>query len=192
MEYHGVSLFSLGGTALVTFGCSCGCHMMSVSRKRKRIWLEMACALCEESHVISFVPSEFWSPNPKPLLCTETGVEIGFIGSDEAVRAVVQRHQAQVDTAMADAGFHDFFDEPDVMYEVLHYLKGWAEGGALSCPCGNRKIEVSIHPDRLELHCHTCGRFNMLSATSWRDVECLKSMEPLEVNERGRRLFPDS
>jgi hypothetical protein len=165
---------------------------MTLGRKKGRIWMEMACALCEETHLLSFSPVDFWSPDPRSLLCTDTEVEVGFIGSSEKVRAVVQQHQERVDAAMAEAGLCDFFEQPEVMYQVLHCLRGWVRGGSLSCPCGNNRIEVNIHRDRLELECQSCGRYSTLAATSWRDVEALRSMEPLEVKERGRRLFPDS
>jgi len=192
IDYHDVGLFAFSGNPVVAFDCACGRKKMTLSRKKGRIWMEMACALCEETHLLSFSPADFWSPDPRSLFCSDTEVEVGFMGNSERVRTVVQQHQDRVDAAIAEAGLYDFFEQPDVMYEVLHYLRGWAEGGLLSCPCGNHRIEVNIHPDRLELQCQTCGRYSTLAATSWRDVEALRSMEPLEVKERGRRLFPDS
>ncbi|MDD2497201.1 MAG: hypothetical protein PHY90_03560, partial [Desulfitobacteriaceae bacterium] len=143
------------------------------------------CSMCETNHIYYYTLKEIWSPEILPLICLETGLEIGFIGPKAKVKEAWYNQEKAIIDLVEDAGFSDFFDNPDVMYQVLEYLNTISEKGQLECRCGNTNIDLEILPDRLELGCGDCGARGVIFAETKADLLALKQLNKIQLSDQG-------
>jgi len=186
VNFHAVSFFAFSGRKCISFDCDCEKNTVIISRaKKKKFVLQTGCGMCETEHTYSFKYKEFFSPEVMPLLCLETGLEIGFIGPKDQVVARANRHDYTFGGAVEAGGFEVFFDNPDIMLQVLEYLNRISEKGSLVCKCGNNNIDLDILPDRLEMICQDCGNKGVVFAKSKEDLLTLKGLGKIELSEQG-------
>lgn len=153
------------------------------SKDRKQFWLQVHCIMCETQHLLWFNRQELWSKRMIELRCEETLVEIGFIGSREKVKAAIMRQDKSLQEMAEDLGFVDYFENPEIMYEVLERLHKLAEAGFLSCVCGSYQINVEIYPDRVELRCEACDNTGTYYAESDNDLQTVKRLNEIRIQE---------
>jgi len=127
-----------------------------------------------------------WSEEVNYLFCQETGLELGYIGPDDEVKALAVAQQETMEALGDDFDAEDeYFHNSEVMYEVLNCLHDIAEQGLLYCQCGNQDVEVDIFPDRLELHCKDCDSVNIIYAETDDDLRVIKSVGTIELTRNG-------
>lgn len=189
LEFRGLSLFDLSGNSTWQVECSCGTSLISASKKGKNFMLQYNCLMCDSFHNSTFYRWELWSKNVLTLTCSETDLEIGFIGPREKVQRAVQHHERSLAEMAENLGFNDFFEAPDVMYQLLALIYELSENGNVTCGCGNKDIEVEIFPGHLQLHCDVCGAEKTLPAISMTDLEQAKLLQticlPGHLADRG-------
>lgn len=175
MDFHAMSLFSFAGKKVHRLTCSCGAGLMSLgSKDRRQFWLQLECLMCESRHIYYYNRQELWSGHLIVLTCEETDLAIGYIGSKEQVRKSILQQDKSVQEMAEDLGFVDYFENPEIMYEVLENLQQLAEDGRLSCQCGCYQINVEVFPDRLELRCENCDAVGLFYAESDCDLDAVK------------------
>jgi len=125
------------------------------------------------------------------LVCEETGVEIGFIGSRELVRKNVQNMDKSVQEMAEELGYGEYFNNPEIMYKVLEHLHSIADKGQLYCSCNNNNLEVEVYPDRLELHCNHCGASGIVFAESFKDWEIVRRLGEVVLTEGSFNYIDD-
>ncbi|WP_051533723.1 hypothetical protein [Desulfitibacter alkalitolerans] len=187
MEYISVSLFSFSGSNGVALKCSCGYEIIKLTtKKRQDFWFQYICAMCEGRHLLKVTRGKLWSgETPLDLVCEETGIEVGYVGSREKVREKVKK-QDQSLAEMADKlGFTEFFNNSSVMYEVLEHVYDIAERGKLYCTCGNYEIEVEIYPEYIQLTCEKCKASGKVMADKEEDLHLLKKTWELKLTRNG-------
>jgi len=186
LNFHAISLFAFSGSHSVVINCECGTSVMMCSiANNKKFSLQTDCGMCETNHIYYYSLKELFSSNVLPLECLETGLEIGFLGPKSKVKeALVNQERTFVDI-VEDVGFKDFFDNPEVMYQVLEYLNCISEEGSLTCRCGNTNIDLEILPDRLELGCSDCGSKGIIFAETNGDLLVLKQFGRIELSDQG-------
>lgn len=106
--------------------------------------------------------------------------EMAELMRDEMVRD-------EMEELMEEAGFDEYFDNPQVMYELLNGLHEMASQGTLHCACGNPDVQVEVLPDRVELTCPACGRWRSLVAESDQDLDELNNLKRHPASEQGWR-----
>ena len=190
LDFHDLSLFSFARSKALKSPCSCGRDKFTVGAKGNRFWLQFQCPLCETIHFLYFPRTEFWDPEVKAITCPETGADVGFFGLETDVREFAQNDNQRALEAAAEELGDDYFESPEVMYEVLNRIHDLAEEGELSCLCGHSNVEVDILPDRLELHCPQCGRWRLVGAGSQEDLDALAEFRPHEAGEGGWQERP--
>ncbi len=179
LEFRELSLFNFSGTSIWQVKCVCGMPLISVSKKGKHFVLYYNCLTCDSSHNLTCCRSHLWTEGLLTLICNETDLEVGFIGSREKVQQAVQNHEHSL-TEMADnLGINDFFEEPDVMYRLLAFIYELVEKEQVNCSCGNKNIEVEIFPGHLRLHCELCDAEKTLPAGSMADLEKIKLLRTI-------------
>ncbi|SFQ98282.1 hypothetical protein [Desulfoscipio geothermicus] len=187
LDYHTISRFAFSGCKNVEIKCSCGTVKLNITTKnRKNYWLQVPCVVCETKHLRTFSGKMLWSGEVNYLFCQETGLELGYIGPGEEVRVLALAHEETMEALADELDREDeYFNNSDIMYEVLNSLHDIAEQGALYCQCGNRDVEVDIFPDRLELHCKDCDSVNIIYAETEEDLRVIKEVETIELTQNG-------
>jgi ribosomal protein S27E len=184
MDFYALSRFSMSGTDVAILKCQCGGNLLSMGRNNgKTYWLEVECSMCEDTHFFAFNYKKIWSGNLLTLVCEETGVEIGFIGSREVVRKNVQNMDKSVQEMAEELGYGEYFNYPEIMYKVLEHLHKIAESGRLYCSCNNHNLEVEVYPDRMELHCNDCGASGIIFAETFKDWEIVRHLNEVVLTE---------
>ncbi len=186
LSFHEISRFAFSRAGKIKAYCPCGRHVVTVGRKQcGQLWLQIPCLLCETTHFLFYSSREFWSPLLHNLYCTETGLEIGFFGSEREVKDTACTSEIENHSTFWENGEEeDYFTDPDIMYQVLNHLHDVAEKGRLSCPCGNRNLKVDIYPNRLELRCPACSRSMVILAEKEEDLAAMKEMKTIEMTDR--------
>lgn len=199
LDVHPLSLFAFSGNHTVRLTCSCGAHKLTVGQRGGQFYLQFPCFLCDHTHFLYFPRAAFWAPELKQIACPETGLDLGFFGAnrplehapwegesaDEAPRPSTAEERAQ--ELVEEVGFDEYFENPQVMYQLLNRLHEMAANGKLHCVCGNPDVQVEVLPDRVELTCSTCGRWRPLVAESDQDLAQLDRLERLPAGEQGWR-----
>ncbi|MDA8234590.1 MAG: hypothetical protein M0Z31_07330 [Clostridia bacterium] len=183
---HNLSLFSFSGKQTVQIACSCGANKISIGTKnRKSFWFQVPCVLCETKHLLYFAHKQIWSNQVLTLICTDTELDLGYIGPEDKVLPLVAGLEEDLDTIMEEMDYDDYFHNPTVMMEVLNCLHDIAEEGYLYCQCGNYQIEVDVLPERLELQCKECGSVGVLYAEDEEDLHLMRNLEVIELVKKG-------
>ncbi len=185
-EQHQLSLFAFAGQKTVQIGCSCGATKLILGTKnRKKFWLQIPCVLCETKHMFYYTRKQLWSNHVLNIICSESKIELGFIGAKNKVAQLVESYEQDISTLLEEMDPDDYINNPTIMMEVLNCLHDIAEDGYLYCGCGNVKIDVDIMPDRLELHCGECGAMGTVFAETDEDLETIKKMDVIELVKNG-------
>ncbi|MGE5558621.1 MAG: hypothetical protein ACM3WV_08405 [Bacillota bacterium] len=166
--------------------CACGFHKMIITaRRHKDYLLHIPCIICETNHELILDFNRFWHHDTITFTCTDTGIELGYLGEREDVAAIINKAKDNIQSVVNDAGFDDYFSNPEIMYKVLSRLHKLADDKRLQCECGNDNIEVDIFPDKLELRCASCGSVGLIYAETREDLTALERMEKLLLVEGG-------
>lgn len=180
LEFRGLSLFSFSGDRTWQLDCSCGMVLLTIGTRRGRnFWLQYHCGMCDNMHLAHYHRRELWSPELLTLTCSETDLEVGFVGPRDRVQQAVQYHDRSLAEMAEDLGLSGYFEEPDVMYQLLALVFQLAESGHVHCGCGNDNIEVEIFPGHLQLRCDSCGAEKILPAGTMADLDQLEGLEEI-------------
>lgn len=186
LEFHSLSRFGLSGQGNIQVSCSCGAFLLSIVRKRQRgYWLMSPCVICETKHLKEISGARLWSGEVVYLTCPDSGLELGFVGRNEEVKKLAQTLDTGLETLMDEIGYDEYFNNPDVMHQVMHCLQEIADNGGLFCQCGNQRIEVDVFLDRLELHCKECDSINIVYAETEEDLRVIEQVETIELARHG-------
>jgi len=193
IKNHSLSLFYFSAKKTLRLSCACGAPLLLIStRDRKVFYFQVECLMCEHKHLVEFFLREIWSDRVLSLMCSETDLEIGFIGPRDQVKKCIANQERYPQETVDDLGYADYFANPEIMYEILDCLHRIAGEGNLSCQCGNQQVEVEIFADRIELRCSSCGAFGVIRAETRQDVKVMKKileivLKPGDVNMIGIR-----
>lgn len=186
LEYHHLSRFAFSGVTAVQVKCSCGAVKLVITHKtRHRFKLQVACVLCEGNHTREYSAEKLWSGEVISLQCMDTGYDLGYIGADRQVRELAENVEDELEELLDEFGYDDYFANPDIMGQVMHYLRDIVEKDNLYCQCGNHQIDVDIFPDRLELHCKECDSINIIYAETEDDLKVIQQVDYIELAQHG-------
>ncbi|MGD0152794.1 MAG: hypothetical protein ABSC17_03370 [Thermacetogeniaceae bacterium] len=190
IKYHSLSLFSFSAQKTLRLSCACGTPLLLIStRDRKVFYFQVECLMCEGKHLLEFFLKEIWSGQVLNLVCSETDLDIGFIGPRDQVKKCIANQERSLQEMADDLGYTDYFANPEIMYEILDCLHKIAEDGNLSCQCGNQQVEVEIFADRIELRCEGCGAFGVVHAETRQDVDAVKKIWEIVLKPGGANMM---
>lgn len=193
LEFHRISLFDFAGHSPVRVKCKCGFNKLSINtRNFKEFFLQMPCLICEEVHITKFTRQELLEKATSVLRCTETGQELGYVGTESSLEKIIQQKQNDIGSIVNNFGFDDYFTNPQVMFEVLNHLHQIAEQNNLFCRCGNNQIEIDVFPEKLELHCPYCQSLHIIYAETIEDLRIVKEARSIALTEKGFTSFDAS
>ncbi|OAT79755.1 hypothetical protein [Desulfotomaculum copahuensis] len=182
---HPVPRFAFSGGRPFTVNCSCGALKLAVAVPKKgRYCLQVPCVVCGEIHPLHVPGRHLWSGRLIELFCTQTGIELGWLGSTDRVRQVTHDRKEDLSSLINEFATADYFHNNSVMCAILKRLHILGEQGEVYCRCGNGQIEVDIFPDRLELHCADCEDVRIIYAETEADCEAVKNLNSIVLNGR--------
>ena len=186
LEFHNLSRFDLSGRGKLQVKCSCGAFLLGVvSKAPNSYWLQIPCVFCETKHLREISGVRLWGKSTIYLLCPESGLELGFIGKCEEVKELAESLDTGLETLIDELGYDEYFNNPEVMHQVMECLQGIADNGDLYCQCGNTRIEVDVFLDRLELHCKECDSINIIYAETEEDLRVIQQVDTIELAQHG-------
>lgn len=186
IKYHDLSRFAISKGNPIHINCSCGAAALIISTKNHALYrLQVPCLICDCKHQMEFTGKFLWSGEIIRLSCSDTGLELGYIGPEPAVKQIIYNQELELDALADDMNSEDYFHNPDIMYEVLSCLHEIAEQGDLYCQCGNLEIEVELFPDCLELHCKNCDSINIIYAETEEDLNVIRQVDTIELARHG-------
>jgi len=186
MEFNDFSRFSFCRGKTVQICCSCGATKLTISTKNlSSYWLQIPCLICDSKHFMEFTGKSLWSGEITCLSCQDTDLELAHIGPESKVAKMATSYEQELETLVDEFGCDDYFHNSEIMYEVLNCLHDIADHGALYCQCGNRKIEVELFPDCLELQCKNCDSVNIIYAETEEDLNVIRQVETIELAQNG-------
>lgn len=186
LEFHNLSRFALSGRGKLQLKCSCGAFLLGVVNKSPgNYWLQIPCVFCETTHLREISGSRLWGKSIIYLSCPESGLELGFIGRGDEVKELAESLDNGLETLIDELGYDEYFNNPDVMHQVMQCLQEIADNGDLYCQCGNTRIEVDVFLDRLELHCKECDSINIIYAETEEDLKVIQQVDTIELAQHG-------
>jgi len=186
LEFHNLSRFALSGGGNLQVKCSCGAFVLGiVSKKPHRYWLQIPCVVCETKHLREISGARLWSGERVDLTCPESGFELGFVGRSEEVKELAQNLDRDLESLIEEIGYEEYFNNPEIMHEVMRCLQEISDNDGLFCQCGNKRIEVEVFLDRLELHCNECDSVNIVYAETEEDLKVIQQVDTIELVRHG-------
>lgn len=192
LGFYALSRFCLGIGGSVEMHCECGKCLITVYHKSKKYYcLQVECMMCDTKHIINYTGSELWNNNVMNIVCENSGVEIGFAGTRDAVVQSIKRIDRSIGEVNDNGGYDKFFLSPEVMYQVLDFLGGLSEEGLMSCTCGGEQLEMAVYPDRVELYCNNCDAVGVIFAETVKDLQWIHSMEKVQLETHVYHCLDD-
>ncbi|MBO8125770.1 MAG: hypothetical protein H0Z38_00870 [Firmicutes bacterium] len=180
LNHQVFSLFAFSGNRAVKLQCTCGFTLLILStRDHKRYTIQSFCVVCEAPHLTNVQAKELWCQESTELVCPETNVELGILGSRALVREAVRKEQTPLEDVLSSAEHDDFFENKEIMTEVLYFLQELASQSRLYCQCGNANIDIDIYPERVELHCPECDGSLTVYGRSVDDLQLLETVSEI-------------
>lgn len=189
VNFNAISLFDFSGRTRKKFSCDCGAGLILFATKDYRTFnITVGCVMCETGHTYQYTLKEIWSAKAVTFLCQETDLEIGFIGPREKVKELIRNQERAFNDLNDSAAYLEFFDNPEVMYEVLEHLQHLSKNGKLTCDCGNTNIDVEFFPERLELVCSDCGSAGVIYGETKGDILAIQQLTEIQLSDQGFKL----
>ncbi|MGI6587933.1 MAG: hypothetical protein ACOX2N_03940 [Peptococcia bacterium] len=192
IELHSLSRFSCGKKGQVKLFCECGnCLMVNARHGRNMYYLQINCLMCETRHIFEMHGKEIWNKHVLSLICENTGLELGYLGSKDGVVKAIKQGERSIGELIKELGFDQYFTNPSVMSRVLDRLRKIIKKGHISCSCGSRNLATEVFPDRVELSCSYCHAVGIIFAETARDLQKLQAMKGIELEANSCRYLDE-
>lgn len=184
IELHNVSRFLINN-AECQLACSCGQVQGSItSAGRHQYLLDIPCVVCETNHLIFLDSKLFRQPKASKVYCAQANLELGFVGSPEAIAETIARHKQEVaslacemDGQSEDQGI----ENSQILLEILNRIHDIAEQGGVYCSCGNTDVGVDVLVDAIEISCSQCEGRLVISAKDEQDLARISALGIIEL-----------
>ena len=150
-----LSAFDFSGGKSVVLKCrskGCGEQCVTIAPKNKKYRIDAECPVCGGVHSFYIAADSVWKRTLVSFKCPESGIDIFFIGSSNAVNKKLDEVMKIYEELEAE-----YDDEPDLIYEILTRLNALAIDHKIKCRCGCEKIGATVHEDGIFLICSKCG-----------------------------------
>lgn len=119
IKFHRVSMFQLPKNCNSDFYCECGSQEMTVClRDRNSIIMKIPCLACDISHTYKYSLKGIMRKRLTIICCSETGLEICFLGRDNDVKDIVSKYQEDLNLLLGELGLLQ-----DPVNDILSFKK---------------------------------------------------------------------
>lgn len=159
-----------------------------------KIRLSVPCLFCRQNH--SFVVSEsiFFNRDKFLLNCPYTGMDISFIGNEDAISEELERTREELEKLLTqlevdeladiqpqDMNEDEILPDPTVYDTVRFVVKNLEDEGAVDCPCHKGPYDLRFCDEGIQAYCETCGASYTFAATSPSVVEEYLSLDKITL-----------
>lgn len=185
-EFFNISMFILMYKKDCDLACRCRRSCVSIKQEGENNFLiNIPCIGCDNEHTYLITKRSMLLGRTIVLNCPETGMQICFIGKDEAVRKKVDSLEEEFDELMDTFGYESYFRNTQVMFDTLNHIHDIALRGNLNCECGVDDIDLVLLTDCILLRCGKCGGDKRIPAAKNEDLrEVLRKSQLLISRDR--------
>lgn len=163
-----VGAFSLTAD-MIRLKCPCGESALSiVYTKDNRIRLSVPCFLCPRPHNFQLSSQLFFSTELMTFPCPYSGVDICFVGKQDAVERALREADESLKSMIGDTDITtlsteqdraDLFSDPQILDIVMYVIHELQAEGEIHCRCPEQEGDytVEIRQDCVHLECKNCG-----------------------------------
>lgn len=180
-----VGIFALSGDML-KLKCSCGkSETILTYTSDRKLRLTVPCIACPKPHYYTLGQNTFFARDEGVfrLPCPYTGIDVCFIGKQEAVSEAIEKSNDDLLKLLKEAGMEDISrmrgeedddelrSENPILDDVVQYtLRALQDENAIHCHCEEKgeKGEYSyrIHHGRVSIECEKCSAITVLPMRS--------------------------
>lgn len=183
-EFFNVSLFILPVKKHGIFSCRCRKSCIVLKQEGENNYLiSIPCIGCGDEHTYLLTKRNIISGDQVVFSCPETGMQICFIGRDEAVRKKIDSLEEEFDELMDMYGYESYFTNTQVMFDMVNRIHDIALNGKLYCECGSTDIEMIMLSECIFLHCGKCGGNKQIPASKNKDLKDVLAAEQIILRE---------
>ena len=192
MDLYYLSRFSCGKNGQLKVFCECGHCLMVLSRKGRNFYrLQVDCLMCDSMHDYNLQGKVIWNMQIYPLICNNTGLEFGYLGSKEEIISIIQQEERSVRELINELDYEHYFLNPEVMTRAQELTRNLLERGKITCSCGTRQLETDFFSDRIEVYCPYCHAVGIIFAETPSDLKKLKGLQGIELEANSCRNLAD-
>ena len=185
-EFFNISLFTLLYKKDWDLSCHCKKSCVIIKQEGENSFLiSIPCIGCGNAHTYLLTKKSILLGEPIVFNCPETGMQICFIGRDEAVRKKVDSLEKEFDELMDTFGYENYFNNTQVMFDMLNRIHDIALNGNLYCECGSVNIELVLLSDCILLRCGKCGGNKKIPAAKNNDLKDILAKKQVLITENG-------
>ncbi len=165
-----VGMFSLTADML-RLKCPCGGSALEIAyTKDRKLRLTVPCFICPAPHTYLISSAVFFNNEIFTLACTYSGIDICFIGSEEAIDRAVEENEAELAELAGENGIEllaearkdvdrdEDIPDPHVIDVLRYVLCELEEEGNIHCRCtGGGDYELQFGDGRVFIVCKKCG-----------------------------------
>lgn len=180
---------------LIRLKCSCDKPTaMDISAAEGKIKLSVPCLFCKQNHTYTVSESAFLERELLTLSCPYTGLDILFVGSDDAIDGELRRTADEITRLMASLEAEEISDiqpkemtEEEILpdpavYDTLRFIvKDLEADGQVICPCGEGPYDLRFADGGIEVYCEKCGASYLFRATTPTMAEEYLSVDKVEL-----------
>lgn len=133
-----ISVFSLSGGEIIK-RCSCGESAISVKylKNRETVQLNVPCIACPNPHPYQVAAKTFFGNDPFILQCTDSGLDIFFIGDKDEVVGAVEKNTAELERLF------ELLERENEGDDLFHNHEHHCHDDNCSCDCGEDTLDIS-------------------------------------------------
>ena len=160
-----------------------------------KVKLSVPCVLCKQNHSYTVSEGIFFDRDEFLLSCPYSGMDISFIGNEDAVNSALERTGHELQTVMKgfeaeelsdlqpeDMTEEEILPEPAVYDTVRFVVKDLEDEGRISCPCKKGSgYELRFADGGIDVYCPTCGASVLLPCASAQISEEYLELDSLEL-----------
>lgn len=183
-KFFSISVFQIFQQKNQSLKCDCGGSTIEIIRKKRYGFAFLVpCIGCEGKHLAVLSKSGFVFSKINTYRCTNTGIELCFIGKDYIVRENIDKLEKEFDKLIDMLGYDSYFKNTQVMYDSLNKIHDIAEEGNLFCECGNNDIEIKLLSDKIYLKCKKCSASRDIYAISNEHLKDIQMKQEILIHK---------
>ena len=172
--------------------CSCGGSQAVVEKMQNgQVLLTVPCVACPSPHVYALSEELFSTCEALPLGCSVCGVDLCFVGKENAVAKAVEDSNKEIATLLGDTAIEslkangaDDLSNPIIADIVGFTVSDLNEEGKINCGCnkGEGDYECVVHPDFVSVRCKKCQKSVIIPLDSTIDAYEFLNADELNLN----------
>ncbi len=183
VEVHGITFFQINNKEL-RLHCTCGSEKLLIVNKNKTVQISIPCDICGINHVYRYGIRELLNGKNKKEVCPSKGNDSLWIGEKEWIEnEIIQMESAM---PLSDIKKNIFFNNPQIMMDILEWLYSLKDRDYLNCECGSesKDIGINLFSDRVELYCKKCTGLSVIYAETEEDLKNLLKTDKILIHEK--------